>query len=223
MPSSGYALFTMDGHVRVFDGEREVGRIAGQPPMTYYGWTKGFALQRADGLFVARPGASALEKVEPRYSSGLVTPGWNESGPCATHPDQPQLSLCDRQIDVRTNDGARRTIGPPAGDDLLARGRWIDAQLSPDGQWVGANWQSGCEVVYGFVVAVADGQLVALVSGPHGPAPSGFLTWLATGEAVGTWRKNGDCGERDTFGVYRFLPGTAPRLWFDTDYSIAVW
>jgi hypothetical protein len=49
------------------------------------------------------------------------------------------------------------------------------------------------------------------------------VTWLATGEAVGVWRENGSCGDRDTFRVYRFLPGTAPRLWFETDGAFAVW
>jgi hypothetical protein len=125
--------------------------------------------------------------------------------------------LCAREIDVRGGDGGVMRIQP-----ARERGRWIDAALSPDGHWVGANWQGECEVVWGFLASVRDGKPTALVTVDGEPAPSGFVTWLPTGEAVGVWRA-GNCGDPGRFGVYRFFPGTPPRLWFEAEHGFAVW
>ena len=220
MPSSGYALFSTDGRsITVLDGEREVGRIEGSVPQTYYGSTTGFVLAREDGLFAARPGATELVRVERRTSSGLVAPGWVEGARCATNADQPRLVLCGREIELVAS-GAAPAVRVSAA---LERGRWIDAALSPDGAWIGANWQGECEVVWGFIASVRDGRPSALVSAEGEPAPSSFRKWLANGEAVGSWRTGDSCGGPDTTGVYRFLPGAPPRLGFTTTAAFAVW
>ncbi len=227
MPVSGFALYATDNTpaVRIFDVDgHQVGAIEGSRPQQYYGSTKGVVVEREDGLRLARPGASELVSVSSRWSSGLVVPGWIESGRCATHPERPLLEICDKEITVRDGQGAVvATVARPNAFGGEFGGRWIDAFLSPDGQWVGANWQGGCEVVWGFVASLRDGTPVALIENADGPAPSGFVTWLASGEAVGSWRRAGDCGDRDAIGVYRFRPGEAPRLWFTTTGGFAVW
>ena len=223
MPVSGFALYGSDAvsGVRIFDVDRrEVGIIEGWQPQQYYGSADGVVVERDDGLWLARPGTNNLVPVPLRRSSGLVVPGWIESGRCATHPERPSLEICDREITVRDDKGGA-TVRVSAPN--LFPGRWIDAFLSPDAQWVGANWQGECEVVWGFVASVDGGTPVALIANADGPAPSGFVTWLASGEAVGAWRPQGDCGDSSAIGIYRFRPGEEPRAWFTTSRGFAAW
>ena len=65
-----------------------------------------------------------------------------------------------------------------------AAGHWDWAAVSPDGEWLLAQWTAECEVPIAFLVPLGGGKAVPVARDRYGPATSKALGWTRDGRAI---------------------------------------
>jgi hypothetical protein len=65
-----------------------------------------------------------------------------------------------------------------------AAGHWDWASVSPDGEWLLAQWAAECEVPIAFLVPAAGGKALPVARDRDGPATSKALGWTGDGRAI---------------------------------------
>jgi hypothetical protein len=165
--------------------------------------------------FVARAGASALASA-PRKP--VERPAWNGSGCVVTdEADGVQYAVCDPENGTDSSTivairGAQRTtllgfpraLYPDQEVPSIAGGHWRWALVSPDGQWVLAQYSSDCETTFAFLVPARGGPAVL----PQGGAPKDVpqsvgYGWASTGEALVRLAYESPCGSGvEVPGIY---------------------
>lgn len=135
---------------------------------------------------------------------------------CQTSADQ----AFGQDLVVVSPDGNRRTLAsaedvPGATATQPPVGSWRHAAVSPDGQWVAAQWSGECEAPSVYLIRLDDGTMLGADGGPVSedtPASSSFLGWDDSQALVAT--ENTECGAAEPPGVDAVDPtaGTATRL-----------
>ena len=135
---------------------------------------------------------------------------------CQTAADQ----AFGQDLVVVTPDGNRRTLAsaedvPGATAAQPAVGSWRHAAVSPDGQWVAAQWSGECEAPSVYLIRLDDGTVLGADGGPVSEgtlASYSFLGWDDGQALVAT--EHTECGATESPGVDAVDPtaGTATRL-----------
>jgi hypothetical protein len=92
------------------------------------------------------------------------------------------------RLQVSEANGPWRTIEVPhrLGVKLgqPAAGHWDWAAVSPNGEWLLAQWTAECEVPIAFLVPARGGTAVPVSRDRYGPATSKALGWTRDGSAI---------------------------------------
>lgn len=121
------------------------------------------------------------------------------------------------RLDVREREGAWRRLEVPhplgAKPGQPAAGHWEWAVVSPDGNWLLAQWTAECEVPIAFFVPSRGGKALPVATDRYGPATSLAIGWRADGRAI-VGMPNSACGSTALRrGTYLVRPRGTPEYW----------
>ena len=125
------------------------------------------------------------------------------------------------RLQVSEANGPWRTLKVPhplgANQRQPAAGHWDWAAVSPDGEWLVAQWTAECEVPVAFLVPVGGGKAVPVARDRYGPATSKALGWTRDGRAI-VELPGLSCGSTSQRpGTYVLRPHGKPVYWHPID------
>lgn len=136
-----------------------------------------------------------------------------------TLADDPPPTRAKRhgRLDVWEADGPWRRLEVPhplgAKPAVPAGGHWEWAAVSPDGEWLLAQWTAECEVPIAFFVPARGGRPLPVAKDRYGPATSHAIGWTADGRAI-VAIPNLSCGATPSRpGTYLVRPREEPKYW----------
>jgi hypothetical protein len=92
------------------------------------------------------------------------------------------------RLEVSESNGPWRRLNIPhplgAKPSRRAAGHWDWAAVSPNGDWLLAQWTAECEVPIAFLVPARGGDAVPITRDRYGPATSKALGWTRDGRAI---------------------------------------
>jgi hypothetical protein len=136
---------------------------------------------------------------------------------------QPEPAATERhgKLQVSEANGPWRTLTVPhplgAKPGQPSAGHWDFGAVSPDGEWLLAQWTAECEVPIAFLVPARGGDAVPVARDRYGPSTSKALGWTRDGRAI-VELPGFSCGSTSQRpGTYVLRPGGKPEYWRPLD------
>jgi hypothetical protein len=175
--ANGFAVIS-GTEVRLYDGE---GNVLGSAPIPE---AADWANIAVDGL-VAREDGETVVLTPDVADGGYAARGFEPGQDCAEldRSSAGAIETCrvadrdqyGRELVMIDADGTRRQLagavypdGVIPGTNQPVAGHWARAMVSPDGEWVAAQWSGECEVQTTFLVRTADGAVFDTAGQPLG-------------------------------------------------------